>query len=331
MIGRAMAYRNGVVCDNGKEFRSQSLQLSASMLDFGVVNLPVKMPWLKGAVERVFQTIGVQVFSHQEGTTLSRTMDYKPAARARLTLEEVRGMILKWIVDDYHQSIHDTLKCRPVERWRALTSLYPVRPVPDFDHIVRMTGETFRRRISNVGIRYEGLLYADRAKLEPLLARRNGLEKEWEIRFDPYDLGEIWLLDDERGEWLLIPCTDQSVSRGVSKYQHKVHRKIARRSLAPGSPISVADLEGARQKARQSVEELHGKKSKARSTARAARYEADGRHFTPLDGEKPARETRSDTTTAGRPEEDSCKRAVEVVDLDADIKALVEQWSSDVA
>lgn len=258
-----------VICDNGKEFRSQSLQLSASMLDFGVVNLPVKMPWLKGAVERVFQTIGVQVFSHQEGTTLSRTMDYyEPAARAKLTLDEVRGMILKWIVDDYHQNVHDTLKCRPIERWRELTALYPVRPVPDFDHIVRLTGETFRRRISNVGIQYEDLLYADRAKLEPLLARRGGLEQEWEIRFDPYDLGEIWLLDDERGEWVMIPCTDQLVSRGVSKYQHKVHRTVARRNLPPGTPIAVAHLEEARRSAEQSVEHLYSKGRKARSTAR---------------------------------------------------------------
>ena len=104
-----------LICDNGKEFRSQSLQSAARMLDIGIVNLPVKMPWLKGAVERVFQTIGVQVFSHEEGTTLSRTMDlYDPVARARLSLEDMRSRILKWIVDDYHHNVHDTLKCTPM-------------------------------------------------------------------------------------------------------------------------------------------------------------------------------------------------------------------------
>ncbi|MER9674592.1 hypothetical protein [Mesorhizobium sp. M0208] len=315
-----------VICDNGKEFRSQSLLLSASMLDFGVVNLPVKMPWLKGAVERIFQTIGVQVFSHEEGTTLSRTMDqYDPTARARLPLAEVNRMILKWIVDDYHETVHDTLQCRPIERWRQLTALYPVRPVPDFDHIVRLTGETFRRCISNIGIQYEGLIYADRTKLEPLLARRGGLEKEWELRFDPYDLGEVWLLDDERGEWLMIPCTDPSVSRGVSKYQHKVHRAIARRNLPRHAPVTIGHLEEARRTAEQSVSDLYKKGTKAKSVARAARYDFNGEQFTPLHGASASTAPRVVAVDAELPP--PAIAAPTIVDLDADIEALVAQWS----
>ena len=317
-----------VICDNGKEFRSHSLQVAATMLDFGVVNLPVKMPWLKGAVERVFQTIGVQVFSHAEGTTLSRTMDhYDPRKRAKLTLADVQHKILHWIVDDYHQTTHATLKCRPIERWRELTALYPVRPVPDFDHIVRLTGETFRRRISNVGIQFEGLLYADRVKLEPLLARRGGLEKEWELRFDPYDLGEVWLLDDVTGEWINIPCVDQSVSRGVSKYQHKVHRAIARQNAPEDAAITVSDLEAARRAAVKSLEQVQKTGRKTRSATRAARYDADGEYFTPLEGAKQevrildnAQAPAERRMAADPPQE-------KVVDLEADINALVEQWS----
>ncbi len=320
-----------LICDNGKEFRSQSLQSAARMLDIGIVNLPVKMPWLKGAVERVFQTIGVQVFSHEEGTTLSRTMDlYDPVARARLSLEEVRSRILKWIVDDYHHSVHDTLKCTPYERWRELSALYPVRPVPDFDHIVRLTGETFFRRISNIGIQYEGLLYADREKLEPLLARRGGLEKDWELRYDPYDLGEVWLLDDERGEWLMIPCVDQSISRGVSKYQHKIHRSIAKRSLPKNAPVTVADLEAARGLAEQTAGELQSDVSKVRSKTRAARYETDGRYFTPIEGQKRPPEIRPQAPaveTAPRAAKQPPVPSPPVIDLDADIDALVAQWS----
>lgn len=320
-----------LICDNGKEFRSQSLQTAAKMLDIGIVNLPVKMPWLKGAVERVFQTIGVQVFSHEEGTTLSRTMDvYDPVARARLSLDEVRHRILKWIVDDYHHSIHDTLRCTPYERWRELTSLYPVRPVPDFNHIVRLTGETFFRRISNIGIQYEGLLYADRERLEVLLARRDGLEKDWEVRYDPYDLGEVWLLDDERGEWLMIPCVDQSISRGVSKYQHKIHRAIAKRSLSRNVPVTVADLEAARALAEQTAGELLARTSKVSSTTRAARYETDGSYFTPIEGQKPLPGIPPEVPTPGTilpAQVPAPASPPAVADLDADIAALVEQWS----
>ncbi|MBK3778141.1 DDE-type integrase/transposase/recombinase, partial [Azospirillum brasilense] len=99
-----------IFSDNGRELRSRSLRLTETMLDFAVVNLPVKSPWLKGAVERLFGTIGVQVFSHQEGTVLSRTKDfYNPVARARRSLPEINHMLLKWIVDDYHVTKHGTL------------------------------------------------------------------------------------------------------------------------------------------------------------------------------------------------------------------------------
>lgn len=130
-----------IFTDNGRELRSRSLRLTEAMLDFAVVNLPVKSPWLKGAIERLFGTIGVQVFSHQEGTTLSRTKDfYNPVKRARLSLLEVNRMLLKWIVDDYHVTVHNTIGVSPLEKWLQLTGLYPVRPVPSYDQVIHMTG-----------------------------------------------------------------------------------------------------------------------------------------------------------------------------------------------
>ncbi|GAA4250827.1 DDE-type integrase/transposase/recombinase [Azospirillum formosense] len=272
-----------VFCDNGKELRSKSLRLTEAMLNFAVFNLPRKTPWLKGAIERLFGSISVQVFSHEEGTILSRTKDfYDPVARARLTLAEVNHKILKWIVDEYHEAVHPTIKCRPIEKWRQLTELYPVRPIPDFDHIIRMTGEVIEKPISNVGVHYKGLLYSDPKVLEELKARRGGLKKKWIIRVDPYDYGEIWIFDDDVGRWYVLPCTDPAISRNVSKYQHNVHKLIAKHNLPPGTPITVKDLENAKTLAQETVRTLFENGTATATAAKAARYEANGQPFTPL-------------------------------------------------
>lgn len=341
-----------LICDNGKEFRSKSLRLSATMLDFVALNLPVKQPWLKGAVERLFGRMGVQVFSHLEGTTLSRTKDfYDPVGRAQYSLAEVNFKILKWIVDDYHETIHDTLKCRPIEKWRELTDRYPVNAVPDFDHIIRLTGEVIERKISNVGIPYEGLLYADKKKLERLLCRRGGRDKYWHIRFDPYDLGEVWILDDEVGEWLTIPCTDQQISRGISKYQHKVHKLIAQKNAPKGAEITTFDLANAKDFAEATVIELFSNGAKTSTATKAARYHTNGAYFTPLTssgfsftlasiapsipliidhGEESAR-----SLEAGQPSKDlvvanapvPAAPKLPILDLNAEIEAMVKEWT----
>ncbi|QCG94484.1 transposase family protein [Azospirillum sp. TSA2s] len=274
-----------IFTDNGRELRSDSLRLSEAMLGFGVVNLPVKSPWLKGAVERLFGSIGVQVFSHQEGTVLSRTKDfYNPVARARRSLFEISRLLLKWIVDEYHVTEHPALGVPPLEKWLQLTALYPVRPVPSFDQIIRMTGELITRSIQNVGVHYDGLLYAENKILEELRARRGGLDKKWTLRIDPYDLGEIGILDDETGQWHVLPCTDQDISRHVSKYQHRVHKLMAKRNLAAGMPITVEHLRKAKAMAEESVRIQFEHGARTKTAARAARYDSNGETFTPLAG-----------------------------------------------
>ena len=279
-----------LITDNGKDFRSRSLLLSSSMLGFTVVPLPVKKPWLKGMIERLFSRMGVQVFSLEEGSTRAKAKDfYDPVERAQLTLTETRDKILRWIVDDYHHTRHDTLKCTPMERFRLLASQYPVRPVPDFDHIVRLTGQIVNRKISNVGIRLNGLIYLDESEegkrqLEALRSRRGGLKKEWLIRIDPYDVGEVHLLDDDDGRWITIPCTDQTISRGVSLHQHDVHLEIAQRNLPKGAVMTSTHIEQAMGSAQDTALAIFADGAKTTTATKAARYATTGEFFTPIHG-----------------------------------------------
>ncbi len=137
----------------------------------------------EGAIECLWGRIDIQEFSHEGGSTLSRSPDhYDPVKSARISMDELRFTILKWVVDEYHETEQATLRCTPMARWRELTALYPVRPVPSFDDVIRLTGEIVKRKISNVGVRSDGLSYADKdndyAHLTRLLARRGASKKD---------------------------------------------------------------------------------------------------------------------------------------------------------
>ena len=63
---------------------------------------------------------------------------------------------------------------------------------------------------------------------------------------------------------------------------------------------------------------------------RAARYETDGRYFTPIEGQNQLPLTTSEAWTAEVPppaEEQAPEPLPPIADLDADIEALVAQWS----
>lgn len=295
--------------DNGKEFHSVSLAVTADVLRFEIVPLLANQPWLKGMIERFWGRLGVQVFSLEEGATLSRTPDhYDPNKRAQLSLDEVRAKLLKFIVDEYHHTRHGTLKCTPMERWLELTAIRGVRSVPAFEHVVRLTGWIVQRKIGNVGVHYEGHLFTDRdpvsgktgRRLSALLARRGGRSQDWIIRIDPFDLKEVWILDDLKGEWISLPNADPSISYGVSRHQHRIHKLIARQNVPPGQPITVRDLEKAKETAEKEVERLFTEGASNATATRAARYAGDPGYLTPMPGPPRPADAESDRPEPAR-------------------------------
>lgn len=160
-----------------------------------------------------------------------------------------------------------------------------MRAVPEFDHIVRMTGQIIRRKVSNVGIHYEGHLFSDPEKLEAL-RKKGGLDREFVIRVDPYNYGEIWLLDDIDGEWITLPNANPEVSVGVSRFQYKLMNRRARELAGQRGAKAVTDDD--RLEARQQLEAEADAALAAGGTTgksgRAMRFHTNGEFFSPLYG-----------------------------------------------
>jgi putative transposase len=263
-----------IITDRGLEFLSEAFRRAGKLIGFAVVNLPGRCPYLKGTVERFFGTLNIRVLSHLEGTTHCRSVEsYDSPKKAKYTLAELTQKIVRWIVDDYHQTEHPSLGKAPAARWNEQADKFKVRPIPSFRLLITQLGELVTRKVGNTGIQFENHTYASK-ELEQLRHRRGGLQKDWHIRIDPYDRGEVFVLDEMKRTWISVPAVHQKTSRGISKFQARLHMRIARTLVPAGADVTHSHLEQAM--------ELCGRAAKTSKTKQAQRYFADGSVATAL-------------------------------------------------
>jgi len=127
--------------DNGGEFDGDNLDffIEENMIDKGF--RPKGQKHFGGHVERVIGTI--QQYIHTlPGTTFSNTKskgDYNAEKEAVLNLEEVRGLVYRWIVERYHNNKRDELfGSSPLEKWRNAVEKEGWKPrLPDNEESLR--------------------------------------------------------------------------------------------------------------------------------------------------------------------------------------------------
>ncbi len=259
-----------IITDRGAEFLSESFKSAGQRLGFAIINLQGRCPHLKGAIERFFGTLNVRVLSYMDGSTKARTPQfYDPKAKARFSLAELTLRIVRWIVDEYHQERHIAIGCAPAELWAKLEATQRIPPVPNFKLMATLLGERVPRKVSNIGIQWAGHTYQSQ-ELEELRKRRGAIQKDWEIRCDPYDRGEVLVLDDtvRVSRWVTVPAVHQATARGLTSYQARTHLRVARQLLPKGNYLTDAVMQEAKDIADQQARKGNGR--------RELRYFANG-------------------------------------------------------
>jgi putative transposase len=273
------------LADNGLEFHSDSLRETEAALDFEVMNLPIRSPWLKGIIERLFRTFNTRVFDFADGKVLQRQKNLEPynaARHATWTLDRLCYEIVKFIVDEHHLQTHPRIKAAPLHRWRELTAIKAVRLPPNPDFIIPMTGELWRKKIGAKGVQISGLTYLDRELFSEIRAARGGRDQIWDFRRDPFDLGQIHL--QYKGAWRHIPCTTPQVAVGVTRFQHRMHAAMARRLAGNGQAVTERDLLEARALVAAQAQDLKGADDMSGPARNLARYDDHGVFVTALSG-----------------------------------------------
>jgi putative transposase len=205
--------------DAGSDFTSSHIDQVANSL--GIVLCLRRRPSDGGIVERPFGTFNTAFFSTLPGYTTRRLKPHKKAveADARLTLEQLEGLLIRYIVDNYNQQ-PDTRTGQEsrMARWRSgLMAQAKALEERDLD-LLLMRQE--RRRVYRGGyIRFANLLY----KGEYL---EGYIGQQVVLRYNPRDITSLYVYRSQ-GE------RDVFLTRA-----HAQHLETERLSLSDAKAIS---------------------------------------------------------------------------------------------
>jgi putative transposase len=230
-----------VKVDNGLEFHSNSIKAAAGHLGFELRYTLPRMPHLKGKVERFFGEVARNFVATTPGRTFRDVRErgrYPSEDLAWMTLVHLREMFLVWAVDYHHNKPHAGLLGRtPLQAWNDLTRACDVRLPPHVGDLDALVGLVIERTVSNQGVRYAGLDYQS-PELQAMRRKSGHMGRKWMVKVDPLDVGRVFVLDEERGAWIIVPSTDPGLTDGLDLASWKKIVDGARSGTEPGRNVS---------------------------------------------------------------------------------------------
>lgn len=217
-----------LVADNGSAFKSEIFSNCCLDLQISVLRTIAGIPGMRGTIERVFETAGLDLMPRLKGRTFSNPQergDYKASDRACLDAEDVAFVLIRWIVDIYHNTRHEGLGGRtPLEQWEAdmQDGNYPLRALPDTRSKRLAFGNETQRKVSREGVRIMGIQYHNPQLVMHFLERESQVI---DIRWDPDDLGAVDAFIGN--EWIELPAVHDRF-KGVNLHVWLKARKALR-------------------------------------------------------------------------------------------------------
>jgi putative transposase len=229
-----------LVLDGGLEFHSKELENICFELNIEQHFSPRKTPWFKGKIERFQGTLNRGVTASTPGKTFDGILerdDYDPKLHAVVTMSALRHVVIRWIVDVYHQKPHSALGCSPAQMWAQSVRVEDIPLMDDplrFDAIV---GGAEHRVLSHKGIEYAGLQYNSPEMTD--LRRYLGDTLRVDIRIDRSNLGSVIVLHPERGTPYRVPCLRPDYAEGLTEWQHNVCKRYAKEKNQAGADVDA--------------------------------------------------------------------------------------------
>lgn len=261
-----------VVVDNAKQYYSASFDEACLQLGIVTQYAPVRHPYYKPSIERMFGTLNTTLLHQIPGTTFSNVAakwDYDPKKNALISMHDLERILHNWIVDVYHQSIHRGIKDVPARRWEIGTKEFPPALPFRSDELNVLLGHVEYRSLSNSGIEMWGLYYND-----PCLSSLKSRHKKGErvkIKYDPMDISLLHVYDCESNRYLPVSAADQNYCRGLTLWQHKVIKREAR--LSAEDYVDSEQLSLAKDRIQKMVDKQFNAQSKSSSNVKAALWQ----------------------------------------------------------
>ena len=262
-----------LVCDRGSDLTSKDLEQAAFQLGFVVDYMPGRSPHLKGTVESFFGSLQDQLLSTLPGATFrnwERRGDYDADAGPLLPYETLVEVIHRHLIDVYSYEKHPTTAQTRLEMWQESATEFPPTLPASPEELLVLLSKTTERTLSNRGIELDGMFYTsdELMALRAELAVHNVSLDKLTIRYNPWDLGAVWVLNPLDRRYLSAPAVDAAL-QGMTAYQWRITRRAIRERF--DDPDRLLSLAAARNSLRDVVEQAIQKPSRKRRS-RAARF-----------------------------------------------------------
>lgn len=201
-----------IVSDSGTSFIADVVQAAIIDLSAAPKIPPIDLTHFRGRIERVFGTVHTALISRFHGRTFKDTSelgDYNPWLMANLDRNEIARILVRYVVDVYHNMPHCGLGGEtPRNAWLRLTKLFGVIEPPDRDKMRAIFGIRLKRKLRAGGIHILGLNY--NSEHFESYRRRVG-DVEVDVCLDQEDIGSVSV--KVGAEWLTVPCVRSGFDR----------------------------------------------------------------------------------------------------------------------
>ena len=262
-----------LVCDRGSDLTSKDLENAAFQLGIELDFNPPRTPHFKGTVESFFDNLNDQLASTLPGRTFRSWVaraDYNPDDGPLITYEALVEIIHIHLVDIYAASKHPTAPMTRLESWQDSAAVFPPSIPAAPEDLLVLLAKRAERTLTTRGIELGGMLYCsdDLMALRAELAVNNGSENRVVVRYNPWDLGELWVFNKLENNYLKAAAMD-SAMKGMNEYQWRVLKRAIRDRF--DGPDHLLNLAAGRNAIRDVVESALQKPSRRRRV-RAARF-----------------------------------------------------------
>lgn len=222
-----------LIVDNGLEFHGESLEDVCFILGINISYCPRKKGWWKAVIERAIGTLNSDVTDGLAGRSFSsidEKGDYQPQNKAILSIESLEQIIAKWIVDIYHETVHETLGQKPRSVWEKEVNLEDIPIVTNIHELDAIMGRVDTRVLTHKGVEINSLRY--NSDELGALREKFGDIKNLTIKWDPEEMGHIHVLPAD-GSLIKVPVIPlyKDYASGISKYQHDHYREYGKKFL----------------------------------------------------------------------------------------------------
>lgn len=192
-----------LVVDQGAEFLSASMAATEVALNMRVLQLPKASGDKKGTIEGQFHRLNRERTHSLNGTTFSNSQKrgkYKSQDEAIFSLNDVRYVVMRWVVDTHNRTPNSRTGKIPAELWRKGMDEVGQKPAPPKELIAPLVGKVISRKLRREGVCHENLRWNSNAFRA--LRERIGRSCDVLIRIDPKDIRKAYVLDPDTHDWI---------------------------------------------------------------------------------------------------------------------------------